>query len=89
MRLFVRPALVAALLVAPASAMAWVWPAPALSEDAARAIAWQEGITTVTDIDATIDGDWDVEGLNSAGHEVELEIDGTTGMIEDIETDTD
>jgi hypothetical protein len=91
MRLFIRSAILAALVIAPASAMAWVWPwpAPSLPEEAARTIAWQHGIVTITDIDPTIDGDWDVEGTDAWGHEVELEIDGATGAIEHAEMNED
>jgi hypothetical protein len=85
MRHLIRPLLVSALLLAPAAAFAWPWPEPAMPEEAARQIAWEQGIVTITDIDATIDGDWDIEGTDAGGNDVELEIDGATGAIEHAE----
>lgn len=85
MRNVLRFALLGATILAPAAAMAW-WPfQPSLSEAAARDIAYQSGVVTITDVDATIDADWHVEGLDIDGHDVELVIDGRTGTIERAE----
>ena len=90
MRNLLRSAVFSALFLAPASAMAFVWPfaRPAIPEYDARMIAADYGITTVTDIDGTIDGDWKIEGYDPYGNEVELVIDGATGAVERAEMES-
>lgn len=80
-----------ALALAPASAMAFVWPwnPPAIPEAEARMIAMSNGVASIDDIDGTMDGDWSVEGHDMHGNEVELTIDGSTGAIENAEMDAD
>ncbi len=87
MRLIARFAVLGVLIVAPASAMAFVWPfaRPAIPEADARMIAMQSGVAQVTDIDGTLDADWHIEGVDAWGNKVELIIDGATGAIERAE----
>jgi hypothetical protein len=91
MRLILRSALLGALLAAPAAAFAFVWPEPfpqpSIPEEEARLIAIDHGFATVTDIDGTIDGDWHIEGTDAFGNELELVIDGNTGMVEHARMD--
>jgi hypothetical protein len=89
MRLLNRVAIVGALVLSPAAAMAWVWPfaPPSLPEDAAVAIAMDQGVMVIDDIDGTLDADWHIRGKDAWGHEVELVIDGETGAIERAEMD--
>jgi hypothetical protein len=91
MRQLIRLATFGALLIAPASAMAFVWPFahPRLPESYAEDIAYQNGVATITDVDGTIDGDWRVEGTDSWGREVKIIIDGSTGRVERAELDAD
>ena len=91
MRIIPRLAVFGVLVLSPAAAMAWVWPfaPPSLPEEAARSIAMQNGVANVIDIDGTIDADWQIEGTDAWGHEVELTIDGTTGAIERAELDAE
>jgi hypothetical protein len=87
MRTAIRSALLAALILAPASAMAW-WPfQPSLPEQAARDIAISNGMTVITDVDRTIDADWKVKGHDANGAEVMMIIDGRSGKIEHAEMD--
>jgi Peptidase propeptide and YPEB domain len=89
MRHLLRSALFSALILAPAAAMAFVWPFPfshpSMPEEAARAIAIDHGFATIDDIDGTIDGDWHIEGKDAYGNELELTIDGSTGAVEHAE----
>jgi hypothetical protein len=87
MRFFNRSAIASVLILVPAAAMAFVWPfaAPSISEDQARAIAWDQGVAVIDDIDGTLDADWRIEGKDQWGHEVELVIDGKTGAVERAE----
>lgn len=90
MRLIARFAVLGALIIAPASAMAFVWPfaRPAIPEQDARMIATQNGVAQITDIDGTLDADWHIEGVDAWGHEVEMVIDGSTGAIERAEMES-
>ena len=89
MRFAARFAMIGALILSPAAAMAWVWPfaPPSLPEEAARQIAWEQGVTVIDDIDGTLDADWHIRGKDDFGNEVELVIDGETGAIERAEMD--
>jgi hypothetical protein len=85
-----RIALLAALALAPATAFAqwpWPFPQPLLTQADAEMIAFQNGITNIEDADATIDGDWFVEGSDPSGAHLEMVIDGQTGMVERAEMD--
>ncbi len=87
MRLIIRSIVFAAVISAPACAMAFVWPwaQPSLSESHARAIAMDHGFATITDIDGTITGDWRIRGKDPFGRKLELVIDGKTGEVEHAE----
>ncbi len=89
MRVFVRLAAFGALFLAPATAMAFVWPfaQPSLPEEQARAIAVDHGFTTITDVDGTIDADWRIKGKDAYGDKLEIVIDGKTGKVEHAEMD--
>jgi hypothetical protein len=91
MRLLHRLAIAGALALSPAAAMAaWVWPfaPPSLPEDAAVAIAMDNGVMVIDDINGTLDADWHIQGRDDLGNEVELVIDGATGAIERAEMDS-
>jgi hypothetical protein len=47
------------------------------------------GVATITDIDGTLDADWQIEGVDAMGNDVELTIDGVTGAVEQAEMDSD
>jgi hypothetical protein len=88
MRIGLRLAALGAFALVPAAALAQLWPwYPTLPEAEARLIAMDNGIVSIVDIDATIDGDWEVEGMDAWGHEAELVIDGSTGAVEHAEMD--
>jgi hypothetical protein len=91
MRFLARSATIGALILSPAAAMAWVWPfaPPSLPEDAAVAIAMDQGVMVIDDIDGTLDADWHIRGKDAWGNEVELVIDGATGAIERAEMDAE
>ncbi|HEX9905622.1 MAG TPA: hypothetical protein VGA77_11720 [Propylenella sp.] len=92
MRLAPRIALFGALALAPAAAFAqwpWPFPQPSLQQAEAEMIALQSGITNIEDVDATIDGDWFIEGTDPVGNHLELVIDGSTGAIERAEMHAD
>lgn len=91
MRHLLRSAMFGGLFLVPASAMAFVWPfaQPSLPEEAARMIAMQNGVAMIIDVDGTIDADWQIEGTDAWGHEVELTIDGRTGEVERAELDAE
>jgi hypothetical protein len=91
MRFLARFAAIGAFVLSPAVAMAFVWPfnPPAIPEAEALAIAMDYGVTRVTDIDGTLDGDWHIEGTDVQGFEVSLTIDGATGAVEHAEMDSD
>jgi hypothetical protein len=59
-----------------------------LPEEEARLIAMDYGVLNIEDASPTIDGDWEIEGTDGMGAEVELIIDGTTGAVERAEVDT-
>lgn len=85
MRNVLRTLLIGALTLASATAMAWFPFQPSLPEQAARDIAFQNGVVTIDDVDPTVDADWKVEGRDEWGHEVQIIIDGETGAIERAE----
>ncbi len=89
MRLFVRSIVFAAIVAAPASAMAfqWPWAQPSMPESQARAIAMDHGFATVTDIDGTLDAGWRIKGKDAFGNRLELVIDGKTGSVVHAEMD--
>jgi hypothetical protein len=79
-------ALAGALSLAPAAAWAvWWWPwQPTLPQEEAVAIAMSMGIA-VSDIDPTVDADWEIEGTDASGQLIELILDGQTGAVEEHE----
>lgn len=82
MRFVIRTALLGAIAFAPATALAW-WPfQPSLPEQAARDIAYQNGVVVIDDIDATVDADWKIEGHDQWGNWVKIILDGRTGKVE-------
>ena len=85
MRFAPHLALFGALALAPTAAFAqwpWPFPQPSIAQAEAEFIAYQNGIVDVQDVDATIDGDWFIEGTDPVGNHLELVIDGDTGAIE-------
>jgi len=88
MRIAFRAALAGAMMLAPATAMAWFPFQPELPEEVARDIAYEHGIMVIEDIDPTIDADWHVEGYDPFNQWIELVIDGRTGAIERAEMES-
>ncbi len=88
MRIVTRFALLGALMLAPSAAFAWFPFQPDLPEDVAREIAYQHGVVIIEDVSRTFDADWEIEGFDDLGNEVELVIDGRTGAIERAEMRT-
>ena len=114
MPLAFRPALIGALMLAPAAASAQglvmsappadtlviqepvigddaavvgvpVGPGP-LTEQDAVAIAMMHGIVTVEDVDSRMwDGNFEVEGEDASGNDLEITIDGQTGAVLEID----
>jgi hypothetical protein len=85
MGIVVRSAFIGAMLLAPSAALAWFPFQPALPEEAAREIAFQNGVVMIDDVDRTLDADWKIEGHDTWGNEVEIVIDGQTGAVERAE----
>ncbi len=57
-----------------------------LTEDDAVAIAMMNGIVTVEDVDSRMwDGNFEVDGADGAGTDVEITIDGETGAVLEID----
>ena len=57
-----------------------------LTENDAVAIAMMHGLVTVEDVDSRIwDGNFEVEGADGAGNDMEITIDGQTGAVLKIE----
>ena len=52
----------------------------------AIAIAQGAGLVRVEEVDCD-DGEWEIEGRNAAGREMEVEIDARSGQIREIEYD--
>ena len=50
-------------------------------------IALQNGIKTVHDVDLEDDGDWQIEGRDADGRELEIELSATDGSIRKIDRD--
>jgi uncharacterized membrane protein YkoI len=57
-----------------------------LTEDDAVAIAMLNGMVTVEDVDSRMwDGNFEVEGEDGAGNDLEITIDGETGAVLEID----
>jgi uncharacterized membrane protein YkoI len=88
MIVFLRPLAIAAVLAFSAT--------DAVADDDCRgmpvsagqavAIAATVGLVRVEEVDCD-DGEWEVEGWNAAGREMEVEIDARTGQIIEVEYD--
>ena len=50
-------------------------------------IALQNGIKTVHDVDLEDDGEWQIEGRDADGRELEIELSATDGSIRKIDRD--
>ena len=57
-----------------------------VSAEQAIAIARSVGLVRVTEVECD-DGEWEVEGYDARGREIEVEIDSRTGRITDVERD--
>jgi hypothetical protein len=83
------PPVAGEVMVAPPPAGAVVAAPPVLGpptlEDA-RMIAMASGIVVVEEVDTRFwDGNFEVEGINEAGEEIEVVIDSATGEVLDID----
>ena len=85
MRVLFRLAFLASFAFAPAIATAQFLGSPDLTEDEARVIAFEHGVTNIDSAHVTFGGDWEIEGTDDLGRRIELEIDGTTGQLEHAE----
>ena len=86
MKIAAAPILLALSLASPAAAQSIV---PAVSMNEARQIAAEAGVVAIESIEMDDDGRWEIEGRNSAGQEMDIEIDATTGRIVSMDTDDD
>lgn len=80
-----RVLLVAALTVGIIAGPAWAQQFK-ISEEQARKIAADRGIAQITEIERD-DGNWEIEGRDSAGKKIELDVHGQTGEIVKFERD--
>jgi uncharacterized membrane protein YkoI len=71
-----------------ASSLAFSVPAGAtpVSIDDVRAMAFDKGIVKIEEAELD-DGVWEVEGYDANGHEIEMEVDATTGNIVKLKRD--
>jgi uncharacterized membrane protein YkoI len=58
-----------------------------VSRQDAVAIALQNGMTSVREIDLDDDNDWDLEGSQANGREIEIEISGVDGRVKELDRD--
>jgi uncharacterized membrane protein YkoI len=58
-----------------------------ISRDQAIAIARQNGMTDVREIDLDDNDEWELEGRQANGREIEIEISAKDGRIKEIERD--
>ena len=80
-RVIAAVALVFALSAFPAAAQQFK-----VTEQQARQIAAERGIVKITEIERD-DGEWEIEGRDKSGREIEIEIDGRTGEVVKYEVD--
>jgi hypothetical protein len=59
--------------------------APVGIEDV-RAMAFDKGIVKLEEVELD-DGVWEVEGYDAQGHEIEMDVDATTGQIIKLKRD--
>jgi uncharacterized membrane protein YkoI len=57
-----------------------------VSIDDVRAMAFDKGIVKIEEAELD-DGVWEVEGYDANGHEIEMEVDATTGNIVKLKRD--
>lgn len=82
-------ALIAALIAAPVP-FAFAQGASQISREQAIEIAGKQGIVHVLEIELD-DGEWEIEGCNAQGRELDIDIHAMTGDIlkYDLDRDTD
>lgn len=73
----------AAVALAGGPALADDWCGPVTAEQAV-AIARSVGLVRVTEVECD-DGEWEVEGHDASGREIEVEIDSRTGRIKEVD----
>jgi hypothetical protein len=82
------PPMAGEVVVAPPAGVVVVPPqmmGPPTIEDA-RMIAMANGLVTVEDVDTRFwDGNYEVEGTDQAGEDIEIVIDGQTGQVLEID----
>ena len=71
-----------------AVSLALVIPAAAgsVNVEDVRAIAFDKGIVTITEVELD-DGIWEVEGTDASGHEIGMKVDATSGAIVKLKRD--
>lgn len=85
---FATPAIAQSGMAQSGMAQSRMAPSPAVSMEKARQIAGSAGITVIEKIEMD-DGKWEIDGRNSAGQEMDLEIDATTGRVVSMDMDDD
>jgi hypothetical protein len=57
-----------------------------IGEEDARAIAMMNGMAAIEDVDTRMwDGNFEVEGSDASGDDMEMTIDGDTGAVLDVD----
>lgn len=84
MKIAAAPILLALALATPAAAQSII---PAISMEEARLIAADAGVVTIESIEMDDDGRWEIDGRDSAGQEMDIDIDATTGRIVNLDVD--
>ncbi len=77
------------MLAAPASAQTGpqpTQPIASITAEQAIEIAKQQGVVTVKEVDRD-DGEWEVEGRDASGREIEVDIDAKTGKVLKVDRD--
>ncbi len=97
MQIVLRSALVAAVMLAPAAAFSqYVIAEPPMlpteiavgpvDADGAAAIAMMHGLVVIEDVDRRWwDGNFEVDGTDATGNDIEITVDAATGVVLDID----
>jgi uncharacterized membrane protein YkoI len=78
----IAPALLTAATLAATPALAQT-----ISIEEAIAIAREAGVVTVEEVDLDDGREWEVEGRDAQGREIEVDIDARTGAVIKVERD--
>lgn len=84
MKIAAAPILLALALATPAAAQSII---PAVPMEEAQQIAADAGVVTIESTEMNDDGRWEIDGRDSAGREMDVDIDATTGRIVNLDVD--